>query len=111
MPGGDQTGPMGAGPMTGRGAGFCGGFAGPGFANRGGFCGRGRGRGRRNMYHATGLTGWQRAAAAVPNTAPPSSSPSKEDELELLKQQADSAAAALDAIRKRIDELQVKAQA
>ncbi|MBE9469647.1 MAG: DUF5320 domain-containing protein [Chloroflexi bacterium] len=33
MPFGDGTGPRGLGPMTGRGAGFCGGFARPGFAN------------------------------------------------------------------------------
>ena len=33
MPFGDGTGPMGQGPMTGRGAGFCAGFASPGFAN------------------------------------------------------------------------------
>ena len=26
MPGGDRTGPLGQGPMTGRGAGYCGGF-------------------------------------------------------------------------------------
>ena len=29
MPGGDRTGPMGMGPMTGRGAGYCGGAARP----------------------------------------------------------------------------------
>ena len=50
MPCGDGTGPMGMGPMTGRGAGFCGGFGAPGFMNaapgRGGMgFGRGRGRG------------------------------------------------------------------
>ena len=30
---GDGTGPMGLGPMTGRGAGFCAGFGAPGFTN------------------------------------------------------------------------------
>ncbi len=50
MPRGDRTGPMGMGPMTGRGAGFCAGFNVPGFMNavsgRGGMgFGRGRGRG------------------------------------------------------------------
>ncbi|MFW5971797.1 MAG: DUF5320 domain-containing protein, partial [Desulfovermiculus sp.] len=30
MPGGDRTGPMGMGPMTGRGAGFCAGMNQPG---------------------------------------------------------------------------------
>jgi len=33
MPFGDGTGPMGLGPMTGRGRGFCAGFGTPGFAN------------------------------------------------------------------------------
>ena len=34
MPGGDRTGPNGMGPMTGRGAGFCGGWNRPGWSNR-----------------------------------------------------------------------------
>ena len=33
MPGGDRTGPMGFGPMTGRAAGHCAGYPTPGFAN------------------------------------------------------------------------------
>ncbi len=33
MPFGDGTGPMGLGPMTGRGAGFCAGFGRPSFAS------------------------------------------------------------------------------
>ncbi len=46
MPRGDGTGPMGMGPMTGRGAGFCSGFANSGFG-----CGRGfRGRQTRFGY-------------------------------------------------------------
>ena len=67
MPGGNGMGPMGAGPMTGRAAGYCAGYASPGFANpvggrgfgmgmgRGrGFAagGRGRGFGFRNRYYA-----------------------------------------------------------
>jgi hypothetical protein len=47
MPRGDKTGPMGAGPMTGRGAGYCAGYAVPGYMNpTGGYGRRGRGRGR-----------------------------------------------------------------
>jgi hypothetical protein len=42
MPWGDRTGPMGIGPMTGRAAGYCAGFANPRVPGRGG---RGRGRG------------------------------------------------------------------
>lgn len=34
MPRGDGTGPVGAGPMTGRGAGFCAGYSVPGYMNQ-----------------------------------------------------------------------------
>lgn len=61
MPRGDGTGPMGMGRMTGRGAGFCAGFATPGYANSVGFrYGFGGGRGSRRMFYATGLPGWAR---------------------------------------------------
>jgi hypothetical protein len=118
MPGGDRTGPMGMGPMTGRGAGFCAGFGAPGFVNRwfgfgrrlfGRGQGRGGGRGWRNVFFATGLTGWQRAAMASTGdpfgaaVEPPPMSP--EQEFQLLKQQADAAAATLEQVRRRIDEL------
>ncbi|HPN55527.1 MAG TPA: DUF5320 domain-containing protein, partial [Candidatus Omnitrophota bacterium] len=33
MPRGDDTGPVGTGPMTGRGAGFCAGYSMPGYTN------------------------------------------------------------------------------
>lgn len=51
MPGFDRTGPLGQGPMTGRGLGLCSGYArttgfrGPGLAWRRGWYGRGRGFG------------------------------------------------------------------
>ena len=44
MPRGDQSGPMGEGPMTGRAMGFCAGYDRPGFANGPGY-GMGRGFG------------------------------------------------------------------
>jgi len=63
MPGGDRRGPMGAGAMSGRGAGFCSGSGVPGYMNgyvRG--CGRGRiggGRGlgirRGMMFNSAGV--------------------------------------------------------
>ena len=83
MPGMDGTGPAGHGPMTGGRRGRCAiddvqiaRAAGPG-TGRG--MGRGRGtglghggRGHRNQYYATGLTGWQRAEmTAVPAVAAP----------------------------------------
>lgn len=49
MPGGDGTGPKGLGPMTGRGVGFCAGFAYPGYVRCGMGYGRGRGMGRMNL--------------------------------------------------------------
>jgi len=112
MPGGDGSGPSGMGPMTGRAAGYCAGYAAPGFASawggRGGFggFGRGGGRGWRNRFYATGMTGWQRAgwgAYPLPSAAPVVS---PETELEALKSQARSFQGALDGIQKRIEELE-----
>ncbi len=45
MPGGDRTGPMGEGPRTGRGLGYCSGADQPGYATPGPGLGRGWGRG------------------------------------------------------------------
>lgn len=82
MPRGNRSGPMGMGPRTGRGAGFCAGFANPGFANPGGYRGPGcaRGRGYRNMYCRTGLPGWASANFFYPGGP-------ILDEEEVLKQQ------------------------
>lgn len=46
MPGGNRTGPTGQGPMTGRAAGYCGGYNAPGYMNSGPRRGMGFGRGR-----------------------------------------------------------------
>lgn len=101
MPGLDSTGPRGQGPMTGRGMGFCGG----GGRGRGG--GYGRGWGRRNMFRATGLTGWQREAlAAEIASAAPVAGPGSSQELAMLKQQAAGLATALAELRQRIEEIQ-----
>ena len=62
MPGGDRTGPLGEGPMTGRRAGFCAGFSNPGYMNplpREGF-GRGRGRGLGKGWRRGFGRGWGR---------------------------------------------------
>lgn len=122
MPAGDGTGPMGMGPMTGRAAGFCAGFGMPGYANRGGGRGfgmgfgrgrggRGGGRGWRNMFYATGLTGWQRAAAGGPawgGALPPAGMPSREQQLDAMKGQAEFLEGALGDLRKRIEQLEAK---
>jgi len=127
MPGGDQTGPMGQGPMTGRGAGYCAGYNQPGWMNRmlGRWLGRGPGGGRgwgggrggwghRHGFHATGLTGWQRAAMGMPAWNGPGPGPAAdaerpdvtpEQELAWLQQQASQLEAGLAQIRKHIAEL------
>ena len=59
----------------------------------------GGGRGRRNMYYATGLPGWARAGAVPPV-------PAVEQELADLKAQAGWLAGQLDAIQKRIEDFE-----
>lgn len=128
MPAGDGTGPMGMGPMTGRGAGYCGGYDAPGWANlppgRGFGLGWGGGRGwggrggwgggwrHRNWYYATGVPGWARFGGAPVSGAPPAwgygpygAAPSREKETEFLRQQAEWLKQQLDAIGQRIEEL------
>lgn len=104
MPRGDGTGPMGMGPMTGRGAGFCTGFAVPGYANPIGYgFGFGRGRGFRRMFYATGLPRWARFGAQNANEA---YFASDADEKEFLKRQAKFLENQLDDVKKRLDELE-----
>jgi len=116
MPFGDRTGPLGLGPRTGRGAGYCSGFAAPGFMNRGGgfgFFGGGRGgggRGWRNWFYATGLTGWQRAGF-WPWCWPAYAGATQEQEVAALKGLAERLEGALGSIRKRVEELETKAKA
>ena len=108
MPGRDGTGPGGMGPMTGRAAGICAGYAAPGYVNRiGGRCNWGRGfggggRGWRNWFHATGLPRWARGWGVGPIL--PTATP--EQERDGLKEQAKYLANALEDINKRIEELE-----
>jgi len=135
MPGGDGTGPGGLGPMTGRAAGYCAGYPVPGFMNpipgRGyGGWGRGGGWGRRNWFHATGLTGWQRAAYGypayggaepypspayggapaygTPYAAPFTTAPTRQQQMDALKGQAEYLEDALNETKKRIEELEAE---
>ncbi|MBN1756006.1 DUF5320 domain-containing protein [bacterium] len=117
MPGGNQTGPLGMGPRTGRGAGYCAGYGMPGYANPafgGGYYGNwgGRGRGNRNWYYATGLTGWQRGqqgwgvyGAGVPATMPYPVSYDPAMESTSLKSRADALKHELEQIEKRLEDL------
>ena len=113
MPGGDRTGPMGLGAMTGRAAGFCAGYPVPGYANpvggRGyfgqgrGFWGRGRGFGR-------GF-GWAGAGYGMPAYGgapygPGMPTATSEQELAGLKEQSQFLQKALTEISNRIEELE-----
>ncbi|MDP8241380.1 MAG: DUF5320 domain-containing protein [Candidatus Hatepunaea meridiana] len=118
MPYGDRTGPAGAGPMTGRQAGYCVGFDRPGSANpgrgfgfgmgRGGGFG-GHGRGWRNQYQATGLPGWARGGRFFgQETYPPNYATEipREEELRALKSQSNILENSLSELKKRITELE-----
>ena len=114
MPRGDGMGPTGTGPMTGRAAGFCAGYATPGFANsiggrvpgfgmgRGrGFAagGRGGGFGFRNRYYAAGAQNvpvggyWQTPEMSV------------DQEKEYLSNNVKSLENELETAKKRLEEL------
>ena len=118
MPRGDRTGPMGAGPMTGRQMGICAGYGVPGYMNNsfGGGFGRGRGfgmgggRGWRHRFYATGVPGWGRSYA--PQYGPPVADPKaiKDEELIHLKQQASYLKETLQDIEQRIQQLQQTAE-
>lgn len=111
MPRGDGTGPSGMGPMTGRAAGYCAGYAVPGFMNAGSGLGSGMAWGRgggRGMAMAWGRgpgRGWRFAPGIHPAAyAPPG--PTPEEELAALRSQADWLVQQTDAINARIRELQ-----
>lgn len=98
MPRGDARGPEGRGPLTGWGLGACAGYERPGFAaRRPGGAGRGRGRGWRNVYRATGIPGWQRGFASL--------SLSGEEQTEALKEYAETLREEAEVIERRINEL------
>jgi len=95
MPGGDKTGPMGQGPMTGRRMGICTGFSRPGI-NRffGGGFGRGRGVGNRRYF---------------PYSSEPSPvSFSAEEEAGILRTQAEELKSGLKDIEIRLAQLENK---
>jgi len=104
MPGGDRTGPSGMGSMTGRGAGYCAGYSGPGSVNpipgRGFSMGFGRGSG-------FGFRGSRGGRWAVPYPGY-SFAPTPEQETSALINQAQYFEDTLKEIKKRIEDLESK---
>lgn len=106
MPGYDQTGPAGAGPMSGGGRGGCGASergAGQGFGRRrnpSGRCGRGMGAGRGMGMGRGRKAGTFSAGENLPqNTNAP-------EEVEMLKAESKRINISLDDIRKRMEEME-----
>ena len=131
MPRGDGTGPGGAGPMTGRAAGYCAGYPAPGYANPmpgGGRFGLGRGRGGpgwgRGFGRGRGF-GWRGFGAPAffnPNVYgnpyygepadvyPYAPELTPQQETDMLKKQAQAINDELKAINSRIGELESAAK-
>lgn len=124
MPGGDGTGPMGMGPMTGRRAGYCAGYAAPGYTNpvrgrgRGFGFGRGWGRGGgfgRRLGWRHGWSGYEPAwgypYGATPYYGDPNASEfTPQQEAEMLKKEAKAMQDEINSINQRIGELESAAK-
>ena len=117
MPRGDGTGPRGLGPMTGRAAGYCAGYPVAGFMNpyvgRPGLgfgYGRGFGRGLGRGYGRGFRSGYAYPISYVPPVyggggfyQPPAE---PKQEMEMLAEEAKALKEQLEAINKRITELE-----
>jgi hypothetical protein len=91
-------------PAPGRGFGM-------GFGRGRGSWGRGGGRGRRNWFYATGLPGWSRAEMGYPAYGggfyggPAVPAMTKEQQIEMLKEQSEYLKEELEAVKKQMEEL------
>ena len=92
MPGGDGTGPLGQGPMTGRARGYCAGFPEPGF-----WRGRGIGRGFNRRFFRTNQY--------IPYNRPYQSENEEKDYLETLIKDLEQR---LDELRKKVNDISNK---
>lgn len=109
MPSGDRTGPLGQGPRTGRAFGFCAGYDTPGYTkgfgmgmNRGFGRGMGMGRGRgfgRGFNYGRFFSGF---GQFFPWQYPLS----KDDEIRMLKSQAETLSRTQAELEKRLRELE-----
>ncbi len=112
MPGGDGTGPMGAGPMTGRAAGYCAGYGAPGYLNpvygrgfgwgvgRGWGRGFGRGFGWRAAYPYANYPYYSNPYAAYPANV------TSKQEVDALREQSRIIQNELNAINQRIKDIE-----
>ena len=107
MPGGDRTGPLGLGPGTGRALGYCYGYDSPGYTKwPGAGLGRGFGRGLGSgRGFGRGLCRWL-PYAGYSVTYPWTYSIGKDEEIRLLKTQAENLSRAQKNIEKRLKELE-----
>ncbi|HCE44000.1 MAG TPA: hypothetical protein DET40_10665 [Lentisphaeria bacterium] len=106
MPRGNGTGPMGMGPMTGRGMGFCAGYDVAGFTNPafGRGCGMGFGRGRGMGFRRGGGFGLMRLG--MNPIAYQEQRPEPELEKQSLRNYTKTLESELEAAKKRLDEIE-----
>ena len=126
MPRGDRTGPAGAGPMTGRAAGYCAGYSVPGYSNPvGGYgrrWGRGYGRGFGRGWGRGFGRGWYAypppaiVQPAYPQVYPPAAQPQTQEQevaalenyhKDLMAEKADLEQE-MGGVKARIEELKAK---
>jgi len=114
MPRGDGTGPTGLGSMTGRAAGYCAGYSGPGYMNpRPGYgfgmgFGRGAGRGFRRGGGGFGGGRFQPMAPVAPTPysyGPAYTQPTAQEERSFLENQINALQGQLDAVKQRLNEI------
>ncbi|NOR15766.1 MAG: hypothetical protein GQ544_08685 [Candidatus Aminicenantes bacterium] len=103
MPRGNRTGPLGQGPRTGRAMGYCSGYPTPGFTQGGLGMGFGRGQAYRHGFAPGNRMGWGYNPWQY---SPYSPAPSQEEELEVLKNQAEILAQQQNEIKQRITDLE-----
>jgi hypothetical protein len=105
MPRGNGTGPMGLGPRTGRGLGYCSGYPHPGYMNPYGF-GRGLGRGWGRGFGRGWGRGWGWPSRFdYPYSPEP---PTLKEEKEMLNKDLKALREEMKAIEERLKELETK---
>ena len=101
MPFGNGQGPMGQGPMTGRGLGYCAGYTRPGYMNSAsgrGYFGWGRGFGRGRGWYNWGWPGY--------GPAYPPAQPTVKEEKEMIKEEREMIQGEMDALKEQTKALE-----